>query len=222
MRNKAMPSAAAFDKNPARAGFLSRRRFAVGVLLFQLLPLGRRHVLPAVPQLLLLVRRQLLVLLERVADVLLLVRRQLLESLVALPQTRAFLWREFAPALQPLLEAIALLAGHLAIAVGGVHEPMLALRRQGLPLVLLVVEELLLCGGERTPRDSSEGGGGLAHGRGCRCRGNGCRPGRQRREAGEQGDEQEAGLHRARLPTVPAGWVPGEVPTAGGVTGALP
>src|SRR5215469_1153788 len=206
-------------KKPASAGFFipgsgmgcSRRRLAH--LFLEGGALVRGHILPALAELLLLVRRQLLVALVHVADLLLLVRCELLEGLITLLHLRALVGGEVAPAGEARLELGALFGGHLAVAVGGVHQPVLPLRRQTRPLVLLIVEQALLGGRERIPADGRLGhGGDMGDGHRRRSR----REGRQH-EPGSGQEEGRQGLHRvARLLSLPGA----PVPAAG--TGVLP
>src|SRR5579859_6937765 len=162
------------------------------LLLHGLLTLRRRHVLPALPQLLLLVRRELLVLLVGVRDLLLLIRRQLLEGFVALSQARLFGRRQLAEALPPCPGLGALCRIHLRPAVGRLDEVLLAFGAVAVPFAPGISQGLLFRRRERTPGDGDGVGGSQRRGHRC------CRSGRSPgSEPGESEQESEHAPHRA-------------------------
>src|SRR5579859_4867264 len=144
------------------------------LLLHGLLTLRRRHVLPALPQLLLLIRRQLL------------------EGFVALSQARLFGRRQLAEALPPCPGLGALCRIHLRPAVGRLDEVLLAFGAVAVPFAPGISQGLLFRRRERTPGDGDGVGGSQRRGHRC------CRSGRSPgSEPGESEQESEHAPHRA-------------------------
>src|SRR5688572_11062206 len=132
------------------------------------LPLPRRQIAKALPQLAALLWAQALELTEVLADARLLALGQLLELPVTLPNHPALVDVERLPALEPLARLLPLFRRHRQPALRAARERALALRRQLRPARLEICEELALLRRQRAPADCGRGLrlGGPGHRRG--------------------------------------------------------